>query len=191
MRIEGVFRDLLSSDDGIMVDFGWRSNTIVADFGRFLASLMKKDFEEKVGIEYIAVGGGNGNEAKFREKVASFFASKDPNKPYEADGGWAWAKKIDVSDMAYLDDDQKVTEKVTNRLKIDVAIEKAEPVEKALVYEEFALLGIDRSKGAPNINKMFLVDYKNHADAPITKDASMKLSRTIVLTFPLGGGEVR
>ena len=184
MRIEGIYKDLLSSDDAIIVDTGWRSNKIVADFGRFLASLMKKDFQGKVGIEYIAVGGGNGNDAKFKGNVASFFASKEPNKPYKANGGWAWAKKIEVSDMEYLNDDQKVTKDITNRLKINVAIEKAEPVDETLVYEEFALLGIDESKGVLNTNKMFLVDYVNHA--PITKDDSMRLTRTIVLTFPLG-----
>jgi hypothetical protein len=189
VKIEGVYRDTLNSDDEVVVDTGWRSNTIVADFGRFLATLMKRDFEKKVGIEYIAVGGGNGNDAKFKESVASFFASKEPKKPYKTDGRWAWAKKIDLSDMLYLNDDQTVTEEVTNRLRIDVAIEKAEPVKETLVYEEFALLGIDESDGEPDTNKMFFVDYVNHA--PITKDESMKLTRTIVLTFPLGEGEGR
>jgi len=187
--MEGVYRDLLNSDDEVIVDTGWRSNTIVSDLGRFLASLMKKDFEKKVGIEYIAVGGGNGNDAKFKENVASFFASKKPNEPSGSSSVWAWAKKIDVSDMMYLDDDQNVTEDITNRLRIDVTIEKAEPVKDTLVFEEFALLGIDESNGVPDANKLFFVDYVNHA--PITKDESMRLTRTIVLTFPLGEGEGR
>jgi len=189
VKIEGVYRDTLNSDDEVVVDTGWRSNTIVADFGRFLATLMKRDFEKKVGIEYIAVGGGNGNDAKFKEIVASFFASKELKKPYKTDGRWAWAKKIDVSDMLYLNDDQTVTGEVTNRLKIDVEIEKGKPVKETLVFEEFALLGIDESDGEPDTSKMFFVDYVNHA--PITKDESMKLTRTIVLTFPLGEGEGR
>jgi hypothetical protein len=51
LKIEGAYRDELYSDDGVVVDSGWRSNAIVADFGRFLAALMKRDFVEKVGID--------------------------------------------------------------------------------------------------------------------------------------------
>ncbi|MBN2250986.1 MAG: hypothetical protein JW724_02790 [Candidatus Altiarchaeota archaeon] len=193
LKIVGVYRDRLYSDDGIAVDFGWRSNAIVADFGRFLAALMKRDFEKKVGIEYMAFGGGNGSDAKFKDCVKSFFDSKR-ELPYMADDGrWAWAKKIDDSKMEYLINDDQVendgvTNEVTNRLRIEVEIDKAKPVTETLIYEEFALLGIDESGDGPDTSKMFFVDYVKHA--PITKDASMKLTRTIVLTFPLGEGEV-
>lgn len=198
LKIVGVYRDELYSDDGVVVDSGWRSNAIVADFGRFLAALMKRDFEKKVGIEYIAVGGGNGNDSKFKESVVNFFLKFNEdklNEPYKADGRWAWAKKIDDSEMEYLADDDgdqvvndEVTNEVTNRLRIKIDIDKAKPVTETLIYEEFALLGIDESGGGPDTDKMFFVDYVNHK--PITKDASMKLTRTIVLTFPLGEGEV-
>ena len=194
LKIEGIYRDTLNSDDEVIVDTGWKSNTIVADFGRFLASLMKRDFTKAVGIEYIAVGGGHGNDVvKFKESVKNFFSKFDPKKPdelYMADGRWVWAKRIDDSKMEYLGDDQKNSKTVTNRLKIDVEIEKGKPVKDTLVFEEFALLGIDETdKKKPDARKMFFVDYVNHA--PITKDKSMKLTRTIVLTFPLGEGEGR
>jgi len=190
LKIEGMYRDRLYSDDGVVFESGWKSNAIVADFGKFLAALMKRDFGKMVGIEYMAFGGGNGSDAKFKGCVKSFFDSKK-ELPYMADddGRWAWAKRIDDSDMEYLDkDDQIVTGEVTNRLKIEVFIDKAKPVTETLVYEEFALLGIDESSGGPDTGKMFFVDYVNHK--PITKDASMKLTRTIVLTFPLGEAEV-
>jgi hypothetical protein len=193
LKIEGVYRDELYSDEGLVVDSGWRSNAIVADFGRFLAALMKRDFEKKVGIEYMAFGGGNGSGAKFKDCVKSFFDSKK-ELPYVADdGGWAWAKKIDDPNMEYLiNDDQgekdEVTNEVTNRLRIKVDIDKSEPVTETLIYEEFALLGIDESDEGPDTKKMFFVDYVKHG--PITKVASSKLTRTVVLTFPLGEGEV-
>lgn len=197
LKIEGVYRDRLYSDDGLVVDSGWRSNAIVADFGRFLAALMKRDFEKKVGIEYMAFGGGNGNESKFKDCVKSFFDSKKELPYMSGDGRWAWAKKIDDSEMKYLSDDDQVvndevtngvTKEVTNRLRIEVFIDKAKPVTETLIYEEFALLGIDESDEGPDTSKMFFVDYVKHA--PITKDASMMLTRTIDLTFPLGEGEV-
>jgi hypothetical protein len=189
LKIVGVYRDELYSDEGLVVDSGWKSNAIVADFGRFLAAIMKRDyFKNKVGIEYMAFGGGNKSEDTFKSSVKSFF--KNPDKPFEADGRWAWAKKIDDSDMEYLgDDDQIATKGVTNRLRIKVDIDKNEPVKDLLFYEEFALLGIEESNGKPDPNKMFFVDYVNHKRIP--KDASMKLTRTVVLTFPLGEGEVQ
>jgi hypothetical protein len=137
----------------------------------------------------MAVGGGNKNETIFKTNVKSFFET--PDKPFEAvGGGWAWAKKIDESDMEYLDDDKEVSGKVTNRLEIRVVFGEGVPVEeKTLVFEQFALLGIDKPEGNPDTDKIFFVDYVKHG--PITKDASSKLTRTVVLTFPLGEGEVQ
>ncbi len=39
-----------------MLDTGWHANTIEPDFGKLLAAVMKKENNEFVGIEYIAVG---------------------------------------------------------------------------------------------------------------------------------------
>jgi hypothetical protein len=73
MRIKGEYRDVLSKDGEVIKDTGWKSNVIVEDYGRFLAALMKKDFEGLVGIEYMAVGGGSENYVEFKEKVEEFF----------------------------------------------------------------------------------------------------------------------
>ena len=74
MRIKGEYRDVLSKDGEVIKDTGWKSNVIVEDYGRFLAALMKKDFEQTVGIDYMAVGSGSGEDyAVFKNKVEEFF----------------------------------------------------------------------------------------------------------------------
>ena len=73
MKIKGEYRDVLSRNGAVIMDTGWKSNVIVEDYGRFLAALMKKDFEQKVGIDYMAVGSGSGEDsAVFRDKVIKF-----------------------------------------------------------------------------------------------------------------------
>ena len=73
MSIKGEYRDVLSKNGEVIVDTGWKSNAIVEDYGRFLAALMKKDFKETVGIDYMAVGSGSSKDsAVFREKVIKF-----------------------------------------------------------------------------------------------------------------------
>jgi len=188
MNIKGEYRDILSKNGELIMDTGWRSNVIVEDYGRFLASLMKKDFNEKVGIEYIAVGGGSEDYAKFKTKVASFFDSKEPDElPIPTpDKGWIWAKKIDADKIKYLDPEDKEVTKVTNKLEIEVTVKPNEPSEKTFEFKEFALLGVDikKSDGTFATDKMFFINYVNHG--VITKDKSMELTRTIKLTFPLG-----
>ena len=74
MKIKGDYRDVLSSNGTVIKDTCWQSNVIVEDYGRFLAALMKKDFEQTVGIDYMAVGSGSGGEyAVFKNKVKEFF----------------------------------------------------------------------------------------------------------------------
>jgi hypothetical protein len=188
MNIKGAYRDILSKNGELIMDTGWRSNVIVADYGRFLASLMKKDFHEQVGIEYIAFGGGSKDGATFKDKVASkVFDSKKPGEldiP-EPDNGWVWAKKIDADEIKYLDPSGIEGTTVTNKLKIEVTVEPNEPSEKTFEFKEFALLGVDiKSDGTFATDKLFFINYKDHG--VITKDKDMKLTRTITLTFPLG-----
>ena len=73
MNIKGEYRDVLSRNGTVIVDTRWKSNEIVDDYGRFLAALMKKAFEQKVGIEYIAVGSGSKGDVEFKRRVKSFF----------------------------------------------------------------------------------------------------------------------
>jgi hypothetical protein len=128
MKIKGEYRDILSKNGEVIVDTGWLSNVIVADYGRFLAALMKKDFNGQVGIDYMAVGSGSKDDVEFKSRVKSF------------------------------------------------------------LFEEFALLGIDKESGSFVQEKLFFINYVDHG--LITKDENMELTRTIILTFPIGKEEV-
>lgn len=177
MKIKGEYRDVLSRNGEVIVDTGWQSNVIVADYGRFLAALMKKDFEQKVGIDYMAVGSGSKGDVEFKRRVKSFF---DPLST-ESKDYWVWAKEIDVSDIKYLTNDEEVTD-VTNRLKIDVTFGKNEPPGDSFEFEEFALLGFNKNDTF-GTKRLFFINYVGHG--PITKDKNMELTRSIRLTFPV------
>ncbi len=185
MKIKGEYRDILSKNGEVMVDTGWKSNDIVEDYGRFLAALMKKDFKQKVGIDYMAVGSGSNDDAEFKSKVKTFFDSNRPNELPEptSKDNWVWAKKIEDKHINYLD----VVDESTNKLKIDVKIEKNEPSEGTFDFKEFALLGIDKEGGKFVPGEMFFINYVDHG--LITKDEKMELTRTIKLTFLLGENE--
>ena len=201
MRIKGEFRDVLKKNEEIIEDRGWKSNTIVADFGNFLAALMKKDFKDEkdtsigIGVDYIAVGGGRNNNSKeFQPKVNEFFKNINPeksewNKPYldvSNEDNWVWVKKINDSEIAYLSDDNKKTaNKVTNKLQIELTFDKNYPDSiKPLKFEEFALLGYyDKGTETDKEAKIFFVNYATHG--VITKEKDMTLKRTIHLTFPI------
>ena len=185
MKIKGEYRDVLSRNGEVIVDTGWQSNEIVADYGRFLAALMKKDFEQKVGIDYMAVGSGSGNDsAIFRDNVGKFFVALNEGKsgPFESGNYRVWAKEIEAGWIKYLVDDSDNI--ITNRLRIEVTFGKNEPSEANFEFKEFALLGIDINPDDKfNTNKMFFINYVDHG--VITKDATMELTRTIQLTFPI------
>ena len=189
MKIKGEYRDVLSRNGEVIVDTGWHSNVIVEDYGRFLAALMKKDFKQTVGIDYMAVGSGSENDEQFKTRVKDFFKSTQKSEDY-----WVWAKLIDVSDIKYLNPKDEVVNDVTNRLRIEVTFrkeeegEQPEPPEETLEFREFALLGIDKEGGNFLPKKLFFINYVNHG--PITKDKSMVLTRTIILTFPIEKEEV-
>jgi len=182
MIIKGEYRDILSRNGDILVGTGWNSNTIVADYGRFLAALMKKDFEgQAVGIEYMAVGSGSEDGAsEFKERVEKFFKGELTGDE------WVWAKKIHPDDMTYLDKDgNEISDpKIrTNKLQIDVTFAKDEPPGGASDLKEFALLGIYEGSGRTfDTSRMFFVNYVGHG--LITKEESAELTRTVILTFP-------
>jgi hypothetical protein len=186
MNIKGEYRDVLSRNGKVIADTGWKSNTIVDDYGRFLAALMKKDFGDKVvGIDYMAVGSGSANSAAFKENVIEFFKSGKLDQPYKpTPEDWVWANKIEAGTMIrYLDEKGNVIvdpNKITNKLEIKVKFGETEPSGDTLEFREFALLGIDKS----NPDMMFFINYVDHG--LITKDPSMELTRTIELTFPIG-----
>jgi hypothetical protein len=182
MIIKGEYNDILFRDGIVVENRGWRSNSIVQDCGKFLAALMKKDFGETVGIEYMAVGSGHADVAGFKSDIENFFQSGVLNQPFPFPVGpnWVWAKKIEADDIKFVTDAGDVTTSATNRVKAEVTFDEIEPCEETLVFREFALLGIHSSLAA---DKLFFINYVAHG--PITKDKSMKLTRTVRLTFPI------
>ncbi|MFY1112648.1 MAG: hypothetical protein AB3K77_13355 [Methanosarcinaceae archaeon] len=201
MNIRGEYRDVLRKNGLIFEDRGWRSNTIVADYGRFLASLMKKDFSIPVGIEYMAVGEGLGDVETFKQRVEDLFNSGELNKPSGEEGKRVWVKKIEPENIKYLDSENNAVESdstITNRLRIETTFAKEEPDISGTPFllKEFALLGIEEKiidiEGNPtstfDTNKMFFINHVDHD--LITKDKSMEFNRTVILTFPLGGEDI-
>ncbi len=188
MKIKGRYRDVLSKEGKIIKDFGWKSNRIVEDYGRFLAALMRKELSGQVGIEFMAVGNYEDFDV-FQKKVALYFNTRDdketcPLKDKKNMGKWVWAKKIDANQIIYLYPDDEPANMITNKLKLNVTFEETEPSEETFGFREFALLGIYKSpEGKFDTKQMFFINYVNHD--LITKDMTMKLSRTIKLTFPI------
>jgi hypothetical protein len=191
--IKGQFRDILTGPGGQARDFGWKPNTIVKDYGRFLAALMKKDFQGQAGIDYMVVGSGSPDLAAFKNRVQTFFnnANENPENldyPYFEPGNkswWVWPNPIKKTELNYLDDDEDKVEIPTNTLKVEIKFKKNQPPEQTLVFKEFALMGIDRDResGGFITQRLFLINYVIHG--PITKDRQMVLTRTVKLTFPI------
>ena len=199
MNIKGKYRDVLigSKSHSLLMDPGWQSNNIVPDYGRFLAALMKKDLPGldylPMGIDYIAVGNDSSDLESFKSMISDYF-NKDKNKdfpaPYRPDPNkdpWVWAKEIQASNINYLDEKGKSTRQITDQLKIDITFAENEPGQGTFIFTRFALLGIQRKMNGKNIEyntyHMFLINFVHHGE--ISKDNSMKLNRTIKLTFPL------
>lgn len=188
-RIKGEYRDIISHRGVPFEDRGWRSNTIVADFGLFMASLLKKEYGSLVGLEYLAVGSGTQNADAFKVRMETFFSNvhggSSPNAYQEDSYGWVWARKIEGSDMSFLQDGNP-TNDITNTLQISLDIEAGTPLDgsgqaQTLEFREFALLGIDGTDSGT----LRMVNYVNHG--VITKDPTMKLTREIRLKFPVEG----
>ena len=194
MKIRGEFRDVLTRNGEIIEDRGWRSNTIVAEFGNFLAAVMKKDFQDDsndtikpIGIEYMAVGSKSNTVDEFRSRVVNFFSEwniKGPNfesnKPFG--NPWIWVKKIDSGNITYLNAPD--INQITNMLQITVDFSENEPDSvQPKRFEEFALVGILRkSDGTFDIDRMFFINHATHGI--IEKTASMTITRTVNLRFP-------
>lgn len=180
MMIKGEYRDVLRKNGTLIEDRGWRSNRIVEDYGKFLAALMKKeDSVIGVGIEYMAVGGGSENQESFKQNVVTFFNSAT-EEPIEHGDSWVWAKQIEFGDIIYLNpENDKLAGTITNKLQITVTFNIGKPSPKTFIFEQFALLGINGSR-----DTMFFINFVDHGI--ISKDAGMKLTRTVRLTFPGG-----
>lgn len=183
MRIKGEYKDILTRKGAVIENRGWKSNTIVPDYGKFLAALMKRDFATDVGIEYIAVGAGSKTWQTFYDRVIEFFSGN--GSLIKGNGYWVWAKNIDVVDISYLKENNDITTDITNKLQILANFGENMPSNtETLSFEEFALLGRGTKSGGSTI-EMFFINYVNHDNAPISKVPTMTLDRTIRLSFPI------
>jgi len=185
MNIKGQYRDVIIRHGKVLQDRGWKSNTIVPDYGRFLAALMKKYFQQPVGIEYILVGSSSIDFAAFKKKATDYFnwLNEGNSGPYVIESYWIWAKPIEPANVKFLDEKDVGAAQVTHRLMIDVAMQKDEPGKDTFNFREFGLVGIDKDKGAFITDRLYFINYVAHGQ--ITKDSSMELSRTIKLEFPI------
>lgn len=199
MSFKGFYRDILSANDTIIRDAGWNSNSIADDYGKFLAALMKKEFDQPVGIEFIAVGGSTNpamhNSTSFSDRVKTYFDTVyNPTKQFDPSGAgdnWLWVKQIGANNVIYTEDGSTMAPGIADKLKITVDFEEQEPAfdqanpdaDKYFTFNEFALVGVpQRNDNTYDTSKLFLINYVNHKD--ITKVGSMKLTRTLVLNFP-------
>ena len=187
MEIKGEYRDILTENGEAVAHMGWRSNTIVSDFGRFLAALMKRDFNSQVlersGADYIAFGSGSATDEEFKSRVIELLKKiPDLGQPLKSTTPkyWVWAKKIDKSSIKYLDSNQLESQNPTNIIRLEVVVEENEPPNETLDFKEFGLFGVDRKDdGSPNPDRIYFINRVSHES--IGKTPTVKLSRTIVL----------
>ena len=201
-NMSGKFRDVIRAGNKVIEDSGWRFNSINEDFGKFLAALLKGGKDGITSWEfYIAIGKtSNDNSSErtetFRNNIISFFG--EPNKPYvDAKKNWAWAKKITPDMIVYLLPDGTSSNSITNKLRIVVNFELAEPDSSTWELTEFSLLAkvekpVSSTRELTEFSSstkveigIYLMNYAIHGT--ITKSNSMNLDRTVVLTFPLNG----
>lgn len=199
MKIKGEYRDILIRNGVEAVDAGWRSNTIVEDFGTFLSVLMKKDFKgtSRVGLDYIAFGSGSKDLTEFKSKIQGLLKTKSdliqPKIQFldpPTNKKWVWAKQIDPSSIKYLvssqvstvPTDAKESVDPTSTIKMDIVVGETEPSQDTLDFKEFGLFGVGTlDDGSPDPNRIYFINYVIHDD--INKNSSMKLNRTIILKF--------
>ncbi len=189
MKITGKFKDIILRDGKMISDNDWTSNTIIVDTenhgdcGSFLAALVKKDFKEITGINYMVVGSGSKDYKEFKDRISKTTQLKDIiNFQGKSPDDWLWATEIETTDMDYLDGpdgNEVITKEITNKLEIRVTFERDKPKPETLNFGEFALIGSDGFGN--NLSKIFFINYVNHGI--ITKLANDTILRTVHLTF--------
>ncbi len=196
MKIKGEYRDVVTKNNEIIEDRGWKSNNISKDLGKLIAAMMRnKDFMSK-GITHMAVGSSStaensetGANAFYKRIRDNVFPSLDFEKPkfdHNNDHDWAWAKKIEDINFLNEEDDQSTV--ITNKLQINVIFEQDENdlSGRALEFKEFSLLGIGAYNGTEDI---FFINYVAHPPISIifqknVDNNNTDFTRTVRLTFP-------
>jgi hypothetical protein len=168
--IKGMYRDILKGPGGaVILDTGWRSNTIVHGSRIMIAAMMKND--SPMGIQRLSFGQGE----KAWDATPPGAAPEETDKlvsPY--------SDSIPVSEMivTYLEADTPVSDKLTNCLQITATFKPGfpEPLSPLWSYplREFGLFG---SCGGVD----YMINCVRHQ--VINKDVSATLIREIKLIF--------
>lgn len=141
-------------------------NTVVDDCSRLIASLMKRQAGH-TGIAYWAVGSGAGT-----------WDNANPPAPQESDVklvNETFRKAIQPSDIVFLDENDAVTELVTNKIQVKVSFLEAEANGE---LREFGLYGGDATATK---DSGIMINRKTHG--LIYKTSGMMLERTIRIVF--------
>ncbi len=171
MEIKGKYRDILKGPDNrVILDTGWRSNTIVHGCKMMIAAMMKNDSPQ--GVQYLKVGQGDQTW-----DVTTSTASEDALdlvSPYRIVIPQHELK------MVYLKEDKSrtVSSEITNVLQITATLAHGfpEPITDSNFYplREFGLFGRCGSKD-------YMINCVRHQ--VINKDVAATLIREIQLYF--------
>ncbi len=197
----GEYNDELRHHNKLILKTGWRSNFIQPDFGRFLAALLKKDFKERIGIEYMVVGGHVDSNAPhhddvgdngFRDRMREYFGTTPPPpsgsqdqllpvKQVAAGKYWICAARLFAENIEY--DFSDPAAGIPNKLRITFTFQQNAPT-GTYCFEEFSLVGIEPNADNTsfNLSKLFAINYVSHGK--YIKDNNVSLERTINLSFP-------
>lgn len=173
ISVRGAYRDvLLGTDNQVIHDSGWRSNTIMNACHTLLAGFMKNG-PHPMGIQHMAVGQGleewdsagapvpKGTETDLQNKYAQIIKVTDPELKLE-----------------YLSDDDSPSNEPTSRLQITATLVSGypPPLPGGTTYplREFGLFGRFNEKD-------FMINNIRHP--VIHKIDSAKLIRVVRLSF--------
>ena len=171
LLLKGMYRDVLTDGDGrVLYDSGWASNTIVDCCRILLAGFMKN--ESSSGIQFLAVGQGLTTWDTTAGPPAPDPTATDLVAPYHE------KFQVHQSDMAYLNEKDKVVVNPTQRLQITLTLKAGDPQpeEPLQTYplREFGLFGTFNGED-------YMINSIRHP--VIHKDANATLVRVIRLYF--------
>ena len=159
-------QDTLYNTDGtILKKYNW-TNTVVNDCSKLIACLMKRQAGQ-TGLQYWAVGKGSAS-----------WNNDEPPSPTTSDTRLlveTFRKAINPSDIKFLDEGNRETESITNKIQITVVFTENEANGE---LREFGLFGGNATGSA---NSGIMVNRKIHP--LIYKTSGMKLERFIRITF--------
>lgn len=158
--------DTLYNPDGSVAQKYHHVNTVVDSCSKLIACLMKGQAGQ-AGIKYWAVGKGEGS-----------WNNDAPPSPTVNDTRLlveTFRKQIRPEDIVFLDDSNRPTDSITNKLQITVTFLESEANGE---LREFGLFGGNATGSA---NSGFMINRKIHP--LIYKTSGMKLERIIRIVF--------